>query len=102
MNRLSAPLWAYVECCIVRDTTFIRKEKSKIEEKITNLLRVERVNRLASEKDHLWYIGSLWRKQFCIRHNQWVGAASVPKKSTETFGAIRNTALSPLECPRVP
>jgi len=36
MNRLSAPLWAYVECCIVRDTTFIRKEKSKIEEKITN------------------------------------------------------------------
>ena len=39
MNRLSAPSWANVECCIVRDTTFIRKKKkeSKIKEKITKL-----------------------------------------------------------------
>ena len=48
MNRLSAPLWANVECCIVRDTTFIRRKEKRKQNKRKDH-KVERGNRLASD-----------------------------------------------------
>ena len=48
MNRLSAPSWANVECCIVRDTTFIRRKRKRKQNKRKDH-KVERGNRLASD-----------------------------------------------------